>query len=94
MQLGGGGKESYYGARPSKPVSEARASGTNGPIFCKGPFALTNGEYLHSRLPTLLGNASGILFREHSLGKENSMSYFGKLGELCAKLGEFTLAGK
>ena len=35
-----------------------------------------------------------MLFREYCFGRENSLSFFGKLGEFCAKLGEFAFAHK
>ena len=40
--------------------------------------------------PLNLVNGSGILFREHCVGEENSLS----LGEFCEKLGEFALSNK
>ena len=48
-------------------------------------------------IKSLLGNGSGILFREYCFGEENSLSlteFWGKLGEFCEKLGEFAFAHK
>ena len=44
-----------------------------------------------------LMETGGMLFQEHCFGEENSLSlteFWGKLGELCKKLGEFALSHK